>query len=47
MYAQRFFQTPTVFVYIVLMLLSGVFLDQLMLGLRRWIIPWQPEEEAS
>lgn len=47
MYAQRFFQTPTVFVYILLMLLTGVVFDQLMLGLRRWLIPWQPEEQAS
>lgn len=46
MYAQRFFQTPAVFVHILLMLLSGVVFDQVMLGLRRFVIPWQPEEEA-
>ena len=46
MYAQRFFQTPSVFLYIILMLLSGVVLDQLMLAARVWLIPWQPEEET-
>lgn len=46
MYAQRFFQTPNVFLYIILMLLSGVLLDQLMLATRSWLIPWQEEEEA-
>jgi ABC-type nitrate/sulfonate/bicarbonate transport system permease component len=46
MYAQRFFQTPSVFLYIILMLLSGVVLDQLMLATRSRLIPWQPEEET-
>lgn len=46
MYAQRFFQTPTVFVFIILMLASGVLLDQVMLAARRWLLPWQPEEES-
>jgi ABC-type nitrate/sulfonate/bicarbonate transport system permease component len=46
MFAQRFFQTPAVFLYIILMLLSGVVLDQLMLAARSWMIPWQPEEET-
>lgn len=46
MYAQRFFQTPSVFLYIFLMLLSGVLLDQVMLAARSWLIPWQIEEEA-
>ena len=46
MYAQRFFQTPSVFLYIILMLLSGVVLDQVMLAARVWLIPWQPEEET-
>jgi ABC-type nitrate/sulfonate/bicarbonate transport system permease component len=44
MYAQRFFETPTVFVCIVLMLLSGVILDRAMLALRDRFIPWQAEE---
>lgn len=46
MFAQRFFHTPTVFLYIILMLLSGIVLDQLMLAARARLIPWQPEEEA-
>jgi ABC-type nitrate/sulfonate/bicarbonate transport system permease component len=46
MYAQRFFQTPTVFVYIVVMLLSGILFDQIILAARNWLIPWQQEEEA-
>lgn len=46
MFAQRFFHTPTVFLYIILMLLSGIVLDQLMLAARGWLIPWQTEEEA-
>jgi len=45
MYAQRLFQTPTVFVDIVLMLLTGVLFDQLLLALRRRLLPWQPEED--
>jgi len=46
MFAQRFFQTPSVFLYIILMLLSGIVLDQLMLAARSWLIPWQREDEA-
>ena len=46
MYAQRFFQTPTVFVCIIFMLMSGVVLDQLMLAVRSRLIPWQQEEAA-
>ncbi len=46
MFAQRFFQTPAVFLYIILMLLSGVVLDQVMLAARSRLIPWQPEEDA-
>ncbi|AOB30213.1 hypothetical protein AKI39_05170 [Bordetella sp. H567] len=45
MYAQRFFETPTVFVCIVLMLLSGVALDRLLVALRGRFIPWQDEHE--
>jgi ABC-type nitrate/sulfonate/bicarbonate transport system permease component len=44
MYAQRFFETPTVFVCIVLMLLSGVVLDRLLVALRGRLIPWQGEQ---
>ena len=41
MFAQRFFQTPTVFVYILVMLMTGLFLDRLMLRLWRLLLPWQ------
>jgi ABC-type nitrate/sulfonate/bicarbonate transport system permease component len=47
MYAQRFFSTPTVFVCIVLMLLSGIVLDRVMLALRNRLIPWLAEEEEG
>jgi len=43
MFAQRFFQTPTVFVYILVMLASGLVLDAAMLRLRRRLIPWDDE----
>jgi ABC-type nitrate/sulfonate/bicarbonate transport system permease component len=46
MFAQRFFQAPAVFLYIILMLLSGIVLDQLMLAARAWLIPWQADEQA-
>jgi ABC-type nitrate/sulfonate/bicarbonate transport system permease component len=45
MFAQRFFQTPTVFVYILVMLMTGFVLDYLMLRLRRRLLPWQDETE--
>jgi ABC-type nitrate/sulfonate/bicarbonate transport system permease component len=45
MYAQRFFETPTVFVCIVLMLVSGVVLDRVLVALRSRFIPWQDEYE--
>jgi ABC-type nitrate/sulfonate/bicarbonate transport system permease component len=45
MYAQRFFETPTVFVCIVLMLVSGVALDRVLVTLRGRFIPWQDEHE--
>jgi ABC-type nitrate/sulfonate/bicarbonate transport system permease component len=45
MFAQRFFQTPTVFVYILVMLATGFVLDRVMLRLRDWLIPWQEETE--
>jgi ABC-type nitrate/sulfonate/bicarbonate transport system permease component len=44
MFAQRFFQTPTVFVYILVMLATGFVFDLLMLRLRRRLIPWEEEE---
>jgi ABC-type nitrate/sulfonate/bicarbonate transport system permease component len=43
MFAQRFFQTPTVFVYILIMLAMGLILDRVMLRLRHWLIPWHDE----
>ena len=43
MFAQRFFQTPTVFVYILVMLATGFILDLVMLRLRHWLIPWDDE----
>lgn len=45
MYAQRMFQTPTVFVYIVLMLLTGVLFDQVLLAARHRMLPWLAEDE--
>jgi ABC-type nitrate/sulfonate/bicarbonate transport system permease component len=47
MYAQRFFQTPTVFVYIVVMLAAGLVLDRGMNALRRRLLRWQGEEQFS
>lgn len=44
MYAQRFFDTPTVFVCIVFMLVTGVVIDHTMLVARNRLIPWQTEE---
>ena len=43
MFAQRFFQTPTVFVYILVMLATGLVLDAVMLRLRHRLIPWDEE----
>ena len=43
MFAQRFFETPTVFVYLLLMLLSGFLLDRLLLGLRARVLAWHEE----
>jgi ABC-type nitrate/sulfonate/bicarbonate transport system permease component len=45
-YAQRFFQTPTVFVYIVVMLATGFIFDLVILRLRTWLIPWEDEDPA-
>jgi ABC-type nitrate/sulfonate/bicarbonate transport system permease component len=47
MFAQRFFQTPTVFAYILIMLATGFVLDHIMLTLRAWLIPWQDEAEEA
>jgi ABC-type nitrate/sulfonate/bicarbonate transport system permease component len=47
MFAQRFFQTPTVFVYILVMLITGFVFDSVLLRLRDWFIPWQDESEQS
>jgi ABC-type nitrate/sulfonate/bicarbonate transport system permease component len=44
MYAQRFFQTPTVFVYIILMLVTGLVLDRGMTALRRRLVRWESDE---
>lgn len=43
MYAQRFFMTPTVFVYIIVMLACGFLFDWLMRRLRSRLIPWDEE----
>jgi ABC-type nitrate/sulfonate/bicarbonate transport system permease component len=43
MFAQRFFQTPTVFVYILIMLMTGFVLDRLMLWSGGRLLPWQDE----
>src|ERR1700745_3906624 len=48
MFAQRFFQTPTtVFVYILVMLATGLILDRVMLRLRHWLIPLLPQPTSS
>jgi ABC-type nitrate/sulfonate/bicarbonate transport system permease component len=43
MFAQRFFETPTVFFYILLMLASGLVLDRLLLTVRRRLVGWAEE----
>ena len=47
MFAQRFFESPTVFVYILVMLTTGFVFDWFILRLRHRLIPWQDESEAS
>jgi ABC-type nitrate/sulfonate/bicarbonate transport system permease component len=47
MFAQRFFQTPTVFVYILVMLVTGVVFDSILLRLRDRLIPWYDESERN
>jgi len=44
MYAQRFFQTPTVFVYIIVMLLTGLLLDLGMGRLRQRFVYWEQHD---
>jgi ABC-type nitrate/sulfonate/bicarbonate transport system permease component len=44
MFAQRFFETPTVFVYILVMLLTGFVLDRVMLAIRESAVGWHDEE---
>lgn len=43
MFAQRFFATPTVFVYIGIMALTGVVLDRLLVFQGRLLMPWLDE----
>jgi ABC-type nitrate/sulfonate/bicarbonate transport system permease component len=47
MFAQRFFQTPTVFAYILLMLAAGLVLDRLMLCLRSSLLPWDEGQQEG
>lgn len=44
MFAQRFFETPTVYVYITLMLVIGVILDRLLLWMRSYLMPWVDDQ---
>lgn len=44
MYAQRFFETPTVFVYILLMAIIGLVADWLIGKLQGFFIPWQSND---
>jgi ABC-type nitrate/sulfonate/bicarbonate transport system permease component len=46
MLAQRFFQTPTVFAYILVMLVTGFLFDRLMLHLHGWLMPWEDDPVA-
>jgi len=43
MFAQRFFETPTVFVYLLVMLLTGFILDKLLLVVRGRVVGWHEE----
>lgn len=47
MFAQRFFESPTVFFYILLMLISGLALDRLLLALRRRLVGWAEETKLA
>ena len=46
MFAQRFFQTPTVFVYIVIMLMAGFFFDYALQILRPKLIAWDDKSHT-
>jgi ABC-type nitrate/sulfonate/bicarbonate transport system permease component len=43
MFAQRFFETPTVFVYLLVMLLTGFVLDKVLLVARARAVRWHEE----
>jgi ABC-type nitrate/sulfonate/bicarbonate transport system permease component len=43
MFAQRFFETPTVFVYLLVMLLTGFVLDKVLLVARARAVGWHEE----
>jgi ABC-type nitrate/sulfonate/bicarbonate transport system permease component len=47
MFAQRFFQTPTVFVDILVMLVTGVVFDSILLRIRHQLIPWHNESTVG
>lgn len=44
MYAQRLFETPTVYAYLLIMLLMGIVLDQLFLRLRHRLLRWDEQK---
>ncbi|MCL4767153.1 MAG: ABC transporter permease [Hyphomicrobiaceae bacterium] len=44
-FAQRFFETPTVFVYILVMLMTGLVLDLALLRLRNVLLPWHEQDK--
>jgi ABC-type nitrate/sulfonate/bicarbonate transport system permease component len=46
MYAQRYFDTATVFTYIIVMLLLGLGLDRLMLLVQRRLLAWSDSQGA-
>lgn len=45
--AQRYFESPTVFVFILTMLISGYVVDSLFLALRRWALRWDDSESPA
>jgi ABC-type nitrate/sulfonate/bicarbonate transport system permease component len=45
--AQRYFESETVFVYILTMLVSGYVIDSLFMMARRWILRWDESEAVS
>lgn len=46
-YAQRMFDTPTVYVYILIMLAVGLLIDNIILWLRRRVLRWHEENAAT